>query len=94
MAISYVRHIHYHPPNLKSQIVISSFHIPLSSVEIDLVFRFGISSLGIYEAAELEVANCDFKLLIVLRFQSWLYRSLDTLSSPAFSQNYKSPMLY
>ena len=24
----------------------------------------------------------------------WLYRSHDTLSSPAFSQNYKSPMLY
>lgn len=25
-----------------------------------MVFRFGISSLRIYEAAELEVANCDF----------------------------------
>ncbi len=42
----------------------------IRKVPIDIVFRFGISNLSIYEAAELEAANCDFKLLIVLRFQS------------------------
>ena len=36
MAIFCVCHIHY-PPNLKSQIATSDFHIPLSSVEIETV---------------------------------------------------------